>query len=52
MSGMEFKHPFKRGAHWVELDSRLPDDRGTMGPEWIATEEARARELEARLDKP
>ena len=43
MSGWEFGHPIKRGAHWVELDSRLPNDRGTMGAEWIAQEEARAQ---------
>jgi hypothetical protein len=43
MSGWEFKHPIKRGSHWEELDSRLPDDRGTMGAEWIAQEEARAQ---------
>jgi hypothetical protein len=29
MSGMEFNHPIKRGAHWVELETDMTDDKIT-----------------------
>jgi hypothetical protein len=29
MSGWEFKHPTKRGAHWVELETDMTDDKIT-----------------------
>ena len=29
LSGMTFKHPTKRGAHWVELETDMTDDRIT-----------------------
>jgi hypothetical protein len=29
MSGMEFKHPYKRGAHWEELETNMNDEEMT-----------------------